>query len=124
MLMNIRKSMKSQKGFTLVELLVVIAIIGVLAAIAVPKFTGATDEAKVAKIKADMRTIGSAIALYQAKNNGTNPTDLAILVTDKYLASEPKDPDGTSYYYSPSVGVASFTFKSKSYKSDGTGTGQ
>ena len=122
MLMNIRKSMKSQKGFTLVELLVVVAIIGVLAAVAIPKFTGATDEAKVAKIKADMRTIGSAIALYQAKNNGTNPTDLAILVTDKYLASEPKDPDGTSYAYA--AGVASIRFNSKTYRSDGTGTGQ
>ena len=79
MLQLFRKRLSNRKGFTLVELLVVIAIIGILAAIAVPKFTDASNSAKIAKIQADLRTIDSAIALYQAKNNGELPTTTTII---------------------------------------------
>ena len=120
MLMNIRKTMKSQKGFTLVELLVVVVIIGVLAAIAVPKFTGATDEAKIAKVKADLRTIASAVILYQAKNNGTIPDDVATLKAGGYLTNEPKDEGSTPAFYtiSSDKGVVSGKVGSTTYTSD------
>lgn len=78
MLMNSRNNIKSQKGFTLVELLVVIAIIGILAAIAVPKFTSATDSATKARIQADLRSIDSAIAQHYAAT-GVFATDIATL---------------------------------------------
>lgn len=41
-----KKQMKNKKGFTLIELIVVIAILGILAAIAIPRFAGFTDKAK------------------------------------------------------------------------------
>ena len=91
MLMNIRKSMKSQKGFTLVELLVVIVIIGVLAAIAVPKFTAATERANGGKIAADLRTIDSAIQLATFKT-GAAPAATADL--SSYLTTVPTPPGG------------------------------
>jgi prepilin-type N-terminal cleavage/methylation domain-containing protein len=61
------KLFSSKKGFTLIELVVVIAILGILAGIAIPRFLDATATARGAKIVADMRTIDSAIMVYNAK---------------------------------------------------------
>ena len=77
MMTKIRKRL-NQKGFTLVELMVVIAILGILAAIAIPKFSDSTSAANTAKIAADLRTIDSAIVMYQA-NGGTLDNKVATL---------------------------------------------
>lgn len=67
--------MKNKKnGFTLVELVVVIAILGILAAIAIPRFMEANKSARGSKIIADMRTIESAVNIYYTKY-GSYPTD-------------------------------------------------
>ena len=94
MMTKIRKRL-NQKGFTLVELMVVIAILGVLSAIAIPKFTDSTAAANTAKIQADLRTIDSASVMYQAQF-GTIPT-IADLLSNNYLATTPKPPSGNAY---------------------------
>jgi type II secretion system protein G len=59
-------------GFTLIELVIVIAILGILAGIAIPRFMAAQEEARGAKLLADIRTIESAANMYAGKN-GTYP---------------------------------------------------
>ncbi len=52
--------MKSRSGFTLIEVLVVAVIIGLLAAIAIPKFTNTKEKAYVAAMKTDLRNLATA----------------------------------------------------------------
>lgn len=87
------KFWQGKKGFTLVELVVVIAILGILAGIAIPRFMDATATARGAKIVADMRTIDSAISMYQAKE-GSVPTSTQLTTDSAYLASWPIPPTG------------------------------
>lgn len=79
---------KSRYGFTLIELVIVIAILGILAGIAVPHFMETSASARGAKVLVDLRTIDSACTIYTI-NNGTEPTDLDVLVKANLLASEP-----------------------------------
>lgn len=84
----------------MVELVVVIAILGILAGLAIPRFMDATASARGARIVADMRTIDSAVLMYNAKT-GNLPVDIAAITTDdaansqyKLLAAWPTPPTG------------------------------
>jgi len=71
-------TMSHQKGFTLIELLIVVVIIGILAAIAIPKFANTKQKAFVASMKTDLRNLVTAEEAYFAdsvkytSNLGTN----------------------------------------------------
>lgn len=106
-----------KSGFTLVELLLVITIIGVLAAVAVPRFFGRSKEARVAAAKQTIvGTFGIALDMYE-QDVGYYPTSeqgLASLLEDPgmrnwrgpYLknATIPQDPWGNEYRYTPPSG--------------------
>jgi type IV pilus assembly protein PilA len=55
-------------GFTLIELLIVVVIIGILAAIAIPKFGSTKEKAYLAKMKSDLRNLATAQESYLATN--------------------------------------------------------
>jgi type IV pilus assembly protein PilA len=60
----------SRDGFTLIELLIVVVIIGILAAIAIPKFSTTKEQAYVARMRSDLRNIATAQTAYEADNVG------------------------------------------------------
>ena len=60
---------RAKKGFTLIELLIVVVIIGILAAIAIPKFANTKEKAYVASMKSDLRNLVTAQEAYFSDNN-------------------------------------------------------
>ncbi len=64
---------RDKKGFTLIELLVVIVVIGILAAIAIPAFMNAMENAKRKATMGDLRNYGNALGMYYTENNAYPP---------------------------------------------------
>jgi len=96
------------KGFTLVEILIVVVILGILAAIVVPQFTNASQDAIKSALASQVQTINSQVELYRVQNAGSlpdadaNPMLVAgagsptwngwgVLVENRYLKDEPNN---------------------------------
>jgi type IV pilus assembly protein PilA len=73
--------MARRAGFTLIELLIVVVIIGIIAAIAVPKFQNTKGKANAASLKSDLRNIATAQEGYLYEN-GIYANAAALLNTD------------------------------------------
>ncbi|MDD5209587.1 MAG: prepilin-type N-terminal cleavage/methylation domain-containing protein [Elusimicrobiales bacterium] len=82
---------KLRKGFTLIELMIVVAIIGILAAIAIPKFADLINKAKEGSTKGALSSVRSAVQVYYGDNEGWFPADTLACITlnAKYIAEIP-----------------------------------
>lgn len=63
-----------RRGFTLIELLIVVVIIGILAAIAIPKFANSKERAYITAMRSDLRNLATAQESYYADHNGQYAT--------------------------------------------------
>lgn len=67
--------MRNERGFTLIELVIVIIILGIMAALAIPKFFNISVDAKKSATQGALGGVRSAVANYNAKNLVANPAD-------------------------------------------------
>ena len=82
---------KAKRGFTLIELMIVVAIIGILAAIAIPKFADLIRKSNEGATKGNLGAVRSALSIYYGDLEGVypaNPEQLSVL--GKYLSAIPK----------------------------------
>src|SRR3954468_16495662 len=97
------------KAFTLVEILIVVVILGILAAIVVPQFTNATQDAQTGNLRAQIKSLQNQIELFKARTNGyptlaqmtANPADgttngWAGLIDGGYIKKAPHNPAAPS----------------------------
>ena len=96
------KTMRKQKGFSLIEVVVAAAMVGIRATMLIPNLSGANERAKNAKLNNDLATIDQAIQLYHL-DNGKVPQNLPALSSD-YLGgnTEFKDAKGGDLSYTKS----------------------
>jgi MSHA pilin protein MshA len=78
----------SKKGFTLIELVMVIVILGILSAVAIPKFVDLTTEAKISATKGALGAIRSTVAIQYAKNATSGIASFPTGVTTELFADE------------------------------------
>lgn len=72
---------RSQKGFTIIELVVVIVILGILAAVAFPKFQDLSGDAQQAVVNGTGAAVKSAAVILFAKNAGSKSTTANCVAT-------------------------------------------
>jgi len=98
---------RRRNAFTLVEILIVVVILGILAAIVVPQFSTATNDARAGNLQAQLSSIQNQIELFAAQNNGQYPdlsTDWDDLIAGNYLKDAPANPAWATSATRTSVG--------------------
>ena len=93
--MRTRNMNRGHRAFTLIEILIVVVILGILAAIVIPQFTDASEDAADAALRSTLQTVRSQIELYRVKTLalpdfvGTGWTDLVV---NDYIQDDPRNP--------------------------------
>ncbi|HEX7545221.1 MAG TPA: prepilin-type N-terminal cleavage/methylation domain-containing protein [Gemmatimonadaceae bacterium] len=100
---------RNKSGFTLIELLIVVVIIGILAAIAIPKFANTKEKAFVASMKSDLRNLITAQEAYYSDNTNNYAANITAL--------------GTNYASSPGVKVTFGTVTTTGWNATASSTG-
>ena len=109
------RSVRNQRGFTLIENMVVVIIMGILAASVAPNVIGRVDDAQITRVHSDLRNLEAALKFYRLDNFAypSSQQGLDALVNQPadpnvrnwkaggYLerGRVPKDPWGNDYQY-------------------------
>ena len=103
---------RSRRGFTLIEILIVVVILGILAAIVIPQFTDAADDAEMQAARSTLQTVRSQFELCRFKGDcndcGTYadvPAIIADLTGNGYLSSDATLPTGFAWAAGCPIGL-------------------
>lgn len=106
---------RRNRAFTLVEILIVVVILGILAAVVIPQFVNASDEAQVGNVETQLRTLRTQIQLYRAQSDTNEFPDLvfdeadgavawAEMIDEQLLQAAPVNPRTNSSQISDGTG--------------------
>jgi prepilin-type N-terminal cleavage/methylation domain-containing protein len=84
------KGLRFREGFTLIELMIVVAIIGILAAVAIPKFAEMLRKSKEGSTKGSLTNLRSALTIYISDNEGYVPCQHGAGLTRLHAGFVPK----------------------------------
>jgi general secretion pathway protein G len=81
---------RNSRGFTLVEILIVVIILGILAAIVIPQFTNASNDARNNSVASTLQTMRGQIELFKIQHGDLPPaqTALTVVLTGKTNAAD------------------------------------
>ena len=88
---------KRKPAFTLIELLIVVVILGIIAAIVVPQFTIATDDARLSTLRTNLATVRSQLQLYKLEHKDNFPTDNTTFEAQLTAKTDAAGAAGTDY---------------------------
>ena len=88
---------KRQPAFTLIELLIVVVILGIIAAIVVPQFTIATDDARLSTLRTNLATVRAQLQLYKLEHQDNFPTDNTTFEAQLTAKTDAAGAAGTDY---------------------------
>jgi len=135
--MTFRTPSTLRTGFTLIEILIVVVILWILAAVIIPQFTNAADDASISSARTQLQTMRSQIELYRAQR-GAYPTSNGAdagsdqdvngvqnqwddLISASYMRSSPTWAANFTEAYNATSGDFSLTLASPYYDVNGDG---
>jgi len=134
---SIASTHRHRSGFTLIEILIVVVILGILAAVIIPQFTNAADDASISSARTQLQTMRSQVELYRAQT-GAYPTATGAnagsdvdgngaqdqwddLIDGNYMRSSPVWPALFTESYTASSGDLALVLGSPFYDVNGDG---